>query len=560
MVIIWASIQRDQVCRKSSRCKVKRIIAVAGTSKLSVENSAQNAHGHNRDLLLALSRAAQSVQRARTEEEVYQAVGSQIKSLGGEVALFTVTEDEDKWTLTLAHITYMPEVLRRVEKLLGKKALGYRVKLQPGSIYTGSLESGQTQYVRWAREDISNALPPPLDSLAGQLMKLLKIEYGIIAPLRADEKVLGLMIVNGSSLTGDDLPAMESFAAQIAISLRNVRLTQQMQSELSARRQVEENLRLQSAALESAANAIAITDRNGTIRWVNLAWTDLTGYTREESIGRSPRLVKSGLHTVQFYRDLWEKILAGQVWHGEMTNRRKDGSLYQEEQTITPVLDGEGNITHFIAIKSDITRRKQAEAELKLAREELEKANHELQSALRQQQHLARTDSLTGVHNRRYLFERAGHEFDLARRYRHPLSIIMFDLDHFKQINDTFGHAMGDQMLERMAGVARSQLRDVDLIGRYGGEEFMIVLPMTEAKQASLLAERIHKGVRSLRIEAEKGPASITLSAGVAEMSHDPMDTSVDDIIRRADEALYAAKQAGRNCTMIFDPQAGGTA
>ncbi len=536
--------------------RIKRITAVASTQKIS-KNSAQNAHRHNRDLLLALSRAAQSVQRTRTEEEVYHAVDSQIKSLGGEVALFTVTED--KKTLTLVHVTYPPEDLQNIEKLIGEKALGYRVELPAGSIYARGLEGGQTQYIHWRHEDISNILPSLPHDLTGQFMHLLKIEHGIIAPLRADEETLGLMIVNGPSLAEDDVPAMESFAAQIAISLRNVRLTQQMQLELSARRQAEENLRLQSAALEAAANAIAITDKHGIIRWVNLAWVKLTGYTKEEAVGQNPRIIKSGLHTVHFYKNLWDKILAGHVWHGEMTNRRKDGSLYHEEQTITPVLDGDGNVTHFIAIKLDITRRKQAETELKRAREELEKANHELQSAFKQQQRLARTDPLTGVHNRRYLFELAVHEFDLARRYRRPLSIIMFDLDHFKQINDTFGHAMGDQMLERVAAIARSQLRDVDLIGRYGGEEFMIVLSMTEAKQAALQAERIHKEIRMLRLETEKGIASVTLSAGIAEMIHDPKDASVDDIIRRADEALYAAKRAGRNRTVIFEPQAGGT-
>jgi GAF domain-containing protein len=215
---------------------------------------------HSRDLLLALGRAAQSVQRARTEEEVYHAVGDQIKSLGEDAALYIVTGE--RRMLALAHTTYAPEVVRSVEALFGEKAIGYQVEFPPDTVYAKSLESGRTEYIHWTEKHISSVLPAPLRPLAGKFMRLLKVEQGILAPLRADEEELGLLIVNGPSLTEDDVPVMESFAAQIAISLRNVRLTQQMQAELAARRTAEENLRLQSAALEAAANAIAITEED----------------------------------------------------------------------------------------------------------------------------------------------------------------------------------------------------------------------------------------------------------------------------------------------------------
>jgi diguanylate cyclase (GGDEF)-like protein/PAS domain S-box-containing protein len=325
--------------------------------------------------------------------------------------------------------------------------------------------------------------------------------------------------------------------------------------DITARKLAEENSLLQSAALEAAANAIAITDKKGVIQWVNLAWVTLTGYSKEESIGQNTRVLKSKKHDVPFYKNMWETILAGKVWRGELVNRRKDGSLYSEEETITPVLDKQGNVKNFIAIKLDITMRKQREEELRLAREELEMVNLELRFAFEHEQHLAHTDMLTGVNNRRYLFELAEHEFDVARRYGQPLSIIMFDLDHFKLINDTFGHALGDQMLQLVTQVTCSQLRDVDLIGRYGGEEFVIVLPVTSAVQAYLLAERIRSGVTALRVENDKGAATVTLSIGIAEMIHEPQDKSVEDVIHRADEAMYAAKQAGRNRTVIFDAE-----
>ncbi|MCA2001992.1 MAG: diguanylate cyclase [Chloroflexi bacterium] len=492
--------------------------------KASVGNASRR-----RDLLLALSHAAQSIQRARSEEEVYRAVGEQVKSLGGEAALYIYAEGDKKFFL--AHTTYAPRILRRVEALIGDEISNYRIAFPSGSVFARCLESGKSLHVRWTRKDVSNALPAPLRSLAEQLAALLNVQQGILAPLCADQKALGLLIVNGSALTEDDAPAVESFAAQIALSLRNVRLSQRMQSELAARRHAEAALRVQSAALEAAANAIAITDKTGVIQWVNPAWERLTGYSKEESVGHTPRLIRSGNHRPQFYEEMWKQILAGKVWRGEMTNRRKDGSLYFEEQTITPVLDEQGNITHFIAIKQDITERKQTEAAL---------------------ERMARTDSLTGFYNRRHLFELAGHEFDVARRYKQPLAVIMFDLDHFKEVNDTFGHITGDRILEQVAEAARAQLRDVDLVGRYGGEEFIILSPMTGARQARQFAERIRREVEALRIPTVHGEASVTLSFGIAEIIHDPMDSSIEDIIRRADKALYAAKQGGRNRTVIF--------
>ena len=199
------------------------------------------------------------------------------------------------------------------------------------------------------------------------------------------------------------------------------------------------------------------------------------------------------------------------------------------------------------------SEHKQVEDELRRAKESLEVVNMELRFAFEHEQHMARTDTLTKINNRRNLFELAEHEFEVAKRYQQPLSIIMFDLDHFKNINDTYGHSVGDKMLERVAQVTHVQLRDVDIIGRYGGEEFVIVLPVTNAQKASLLAQRILENVSAIRLHTDRGLVAVTLSIGIAETIHEPQDESVDDVIRRADEALYAAKQAGRNRAVIFD-------
>ncbi len=157
-----------------------------------------------------------------------------------------------------------------------------------------------------------------------------------------------------------------------------------------------------------------------------------------------------------------------------------DGRSYS---TIKFPIYHEGEARYLAGFTIDITERKRAEEESRRAKASAEEANRELQQAFVREQHLARTDALTGVNNRRYWFELAEHEFEVATRYRHPLSVILFDIDHFKLVNDTFGHVVGDQVLERVAQVARAALRSADVIGRYGGEEFVVVLPMTTASQ-----------------------------------------------------------------------------
>jgi diguanylate cyclase (GGDEF)-like protein/PAS domain S-box-containing protein len=202
---------------------------------------------------------------------------------------------------------------------------------------------------------------------------------------------------------------------------------------------------------------------------------------------------------------------------------------------------------------SDITARKQVEEELRRAKASVEEANRELQLMFAREQQLARTDVLTGLNNRRYWFELAEHEFETAARYRHPLSMIMLDIDRFSLVNDKFGHAVGDQVLERVAQVARAALRSADVIGRYGGDESVISLPVTTARQAYPVAERIRAGVAAIRVPTPKGDAAVTLSVGITEMLLAPPakrpggDDSVEHVIRRADEAMYAAKQAGGN-------------
>ncbi len=218
----------------------------------------------------------------------------------------------------------------------------------------------------------------------------------------------------------------------------------------------------------------------------------------------------------------------------------RDGSLHSVESKISLIRDENGKPTAILGQDRDISERKQMENELKAA-------NIQLEAALAREQKLAQIDVLTGISNRRHLFELAELEFEIAMRYQQSLSVIMFDLDHFKKVNDSYGHAAGDQVLKSVTQLVCSMLRSADVFGRYGGEEFVILLPMTNAQEAYALAERIRKNVELLRVPSERGSVAVTLSTGIVELVHNSQPDTVESLIRDADSLMYSAKQAGRN-------------
>ncbi|MBP1465185.1 diguanylate cyclase [Candidatus Chloroploca sp. M-50] len=196
----------------------------------------------------------------------------------------------------------------------------------------------------------------------------------------------------------------------------------------------------------------------------------------------------------------------------------------------------------------EVLARVRTHLALEQARSALEVANRELKEALVRQEYLARTDWLTGVLNRSHFFALAVHNFNNAVRYRRPLALMMFDLDHFKQVNDRFGHPAGDLVLQEVARVTIEQMRSADVIGRYGGEEFIVLLPNTGLDAAMTTAERLREQIRQLEVVTERGGIKVTVSIGVAE--HLPSDESIEHLIDRVDQALYAAKAQGRNCVV----------
>jgi diguanylate cyclase (GGDEF)-like protein len=175
----------------------------------------------------------------------------------------------------------------------------------------------------------------------------------------------------------------------------------------------------------------------------------------------------------------------------------------------------------------------------------LKQSETALRNALEEVQRLAITDSLTGLYSRRHLFELAGHEFQRARRYQLPLSVMMVDIDEFKRVNDTHGHAIGDQVLQGVAERCRKELREVDVIGRYGGDEFTALLPETGLSAACQVAERLRKNIAERTLDTKAGRITVTVSLGIAVLGDEHL--TPESLLDRADQALYAAKQNGRN-------------
>ena len=289
-----------------------------------------------------------------------------------------------------------------------------------------------------------------------------------------------------------------------------------------ARREGERELRLRNSALEAAADGIVITDSEGAIAWVNPAFTEMTGYTRDEVRGQNPRVLRSGVQREAFYRHMWETIKAGGVWRGELYNRRKDSSLYVEEMTITPVRGDGGAISHFIAIKHDVTQRK--------------KQDEIIQS-------LATRDLLTGLPNQAVLREDI-ERIVSAGAGAPPGTVIMIDVDRFALLNDALGHPAGDRLLVGLAERLSLVLPSGATLYRFGGDEFAVLLPQVGLSDAEAVAEALRATVDGMRFASEGVVFDVTASLGLAPVESSRTSSAT---LSLADAALHLAKEAGRN-------------
>ena len=227
-----------------------------------------------------------------------------------------------------------------------------------------------------------------------------------------------------------------------------------------------------------------------------------------------------------------------------------DGSRKIILNSAVPLVGESGSIEGAIIVNQDISAQKRDEAVVMRAKESVEATSRELAAALDRERTLGRIDDLTGLTNRRHFFDLAAHAVSEAARYHHGLALVMFDIDNFKHTNDTLGHQAGDLLLKRIAKVGRTHLRESDIFARYGGDEFVILLPHTHAHEAALVADRMRGDLSAQSIVMKQDVVAVTISSGIAELL--PQNDSLDALIHRADIALYQAKNEGRNRTKLF--------
>lgn len=291
--------------------------------------------------------------------------------------------------------------------------------------------------------------------------------------------------------------------------------------------QANELLKL-SQALEQSPSSIIITDLNGDIEYINKAFCVLTGYSKAEVIGKNPRFLQSGKTKQKLYIDMWANLTNKKTWHGEFINKTKDGTEYIENVHVAPIFQDDGKISNYVAIKDDITEKKHSEEQI---------------------YYLANFDSLTGLPNRFKLKEKVKDTIYSAKRNNENFIVIFLDLDHFKDINDTLGHDAGDFLLIELSNRFKSILRKIDTASRLGGDEFIFVLPNTNADGASHIAQKLLNMVDK-PVKFEENELLVTASIGIAIYPKD--GENQETLFKNADSAMYRAKQDGRNKYHFF--------
>jgi len=288
----------------------------------------------------------------------------------------------------------------------------------------------------------------------------------------------------------------------------------------------EQSMKLASTIYQANADAIVVTDENNLIVDVNPAFSIITGYSRDDVIGRNPKLMQSGRHDHDFYQEMWQALLTEGRWQGDIWDKRKDGGIYAKAVNIIVLRNSDGSVFRHVAQFSDITEKK-----------ELFELTH------RQ----ANYDPLTNLPNRRLFHDRLKQAIKLAHRNDLPIALMFLDLDHFKQINDELGHAIGDALLMEAARRITSCVRETDTVARLAGDEFTVILPeLCDISQTKrIAAEIVQKLAAPFYFLNDECGHHISASIGVALFPQDA--NTIDGILECADKAMYAAKGAGRN-------------
>ncbi len=337
-------------------------------------------------------------------------------------------------------------------------------------------------------------------------------------PLCMDTDVIGVLVMYAAQDEAFDsfmVDRLSAFAARVTVAILEARDRQE--------------LRLMDVAMRNASNAMFITDCQGRILWMNEALTRISGYPREEILGLTPHIFCSGRHDASFWQEMWSRIAGGQDWRGDVVNRNKSGALYTVTQSVSPLFDEKGDLRNFLAVQQDISEKRRLEEEV---------------------HYLAYHDVLTGLPNRTLFQDRLQQEIIHAKRNKGEFAVLFIDLDGFKTVNDTRGHAAGDTLLQIIAQRLRSCVREGDTVARLGGDEFTILLRGTGHGEG--LRRVLRKIIKVVAQPCELGEFAekVTASIGISLYPQDATD--VETLLIHADEAMYQAKQGGKNRWMIY--------
>jgi diguanylate cyclase (GGDEF)-like protein/PAS domain S-box-containing protein len=376
--------------------------------------------------------------------------------------------------------------------------------------------------------------------------------YEVCRQLKADERTRNIPIIfltsktevaeeaHGFSLGAEDYIAKPVSApvvlARVKTHLelydRSRHLEGLVQERTASLKLAEEQLMLSAKVFESGGECIIITDADERILMANRAFTTVTGYSQEDVIGQTPRMMSSGRHDADFFNKMWQTLRDTGHWQGEIWDRRKNGEIYPEWLSISVVKDATGQIVNYIGLFSDITERKAAEAQIEF---------------------LAYHDALTELPNRRLAIDRMGLAFAFADRDETKAAILLLDLDNFKAINDSFGHSIGDRLLKEVTESLRMCVRDTDTISRHGGDEFLILLANVSDNDAITgVTEKILEQLENTFL-IEGKEISTSLSIGIAVYPDDSKD--IDTLLKFADTAMFHAKEAGKNTYQFYSEQ-----
>ncbi|MCX6076534.1 MAG: diguanylate cyclase [Campylobacterales bacterium] len=311
---------------------------------------------------------------------------------------------------------------------------------------------------------------------------------------------------------------IKNYATELEIKIEM--RTQELKNSKNSLQEINEKMKKHIDIIDKYV-ITSSTDLSGVITEASEAFCKISGYSKAELLGKKHNILRHPDFDSSIYKDLWHNITQGKSWLGEIKNQKKDGSYYWVNIIVAPTFDKNGKIDGYSSIRQDITDKKRVEE-------------------------LAVTDQLTKIFNRLHLENSFKQEVDRAKRYNATFSVILLDIDHFKAVNDNYGHDVGDEVLVGVVNILKQNIRATDILGRWGGEEFLIILPQTDMNEAKYLAEKLKSEIEHHTFDTI---GSKTCSFGISQFRVEDEDSKM--VVKRADNALYSAKNSGRNRVIV---------